>query len=91
MRLFFFILLFLTSLVQYGQTISGRVQSQDKEVLPFAAVTLNRVQDSSLVKAVITNEDGTFVIRNIPGSEYLLNISNIGYLDYQQTILFDGS
>ncbi|MBT8281839.1 MAG: TonB-dependent receptor, partial [Muriicola sp.] len=91
MRLFVFILLFLTSLVQYSQTISGRVQSQDKEVLPFAAVTLNRVQDSSLVKAVITNEDGTFVIRNIPGSEYLLNISNIGYLDYQQTILFDGS
>ncbi|QBA64784.1 TonB-dependent receptor domain-containing protein [Muriicola soli] len=91
MRLFVFILLFLTSFVQYGQTISGRVQSQDKEFLAFAAVTLNRVQDSSLVKAVITNEDGTFLISNISKNEYLLNISNMGYKDYQQKILFDGT
>ncbi|NNJ88437.1 MAG: TonB-dependent receptor [Eudoraea sp.] len=91
MRVYVFMVLFLSSLVQYGQSISGRVQSEDKEFLPFAAVTLNRAQDSSLVKAVITDENGNFVIRNIPGSKYLLNISNIGYKDYQLEILFDGN
>lgn len=86
MRIIFIFLLLLICLDINAQSISGRVYSQEKETVPFAEVTLNRLQDSTLVKAVITNEQGNFEIKNVPSGTFNLNITNIGFADYQKEV-----
>ncbi len=91
MKIYCTLFLLLTFAAINAQSISGRVFSQEKETVPFAAVTLNQLQDSTLVKAVITNEEGFFEIKNAPNGTYNLNITNIGFADYQKEILFLGT
>lgn len=91
MRIFFTFFLLITFTFTNAQSISGKVFSQENETVPFAAVTLNQLQDSTLVKAVITNEEGVFEIRNVPSGSYNLNITNLGFADYQKEILFEGT
>lgn len=74
-----------------AQTLKGKVVTETAETVPYAAVTLNRPSDSTLVKAVITNDFGLFEIVNVPTGTYQLNISNIGFADYQKEVNFVGS
>lgn len=90
MRYLITAILLLNVTFQYSQTISGQVLSDENEVVPFAAVTLNQAQDSSLVKAVITNDEGNFIINNLTNGSYKLNIFNLGFKEFQQAISFDG-
>ena len=87
MRLFFTLMLWTTFEFGYAQSITGKVLSQEQEAIPYATVTLNQLQDSSLVKAVITNEQGFFDIKDAFSGTYILNISNIGFVGYSKTIL----
>lgn len=87
MRLFFTLMLWTTFGFGYAQSITGKVLSQEQEAIPYATVTLNQLQDSSLVKAVITNEQGFFEIKDAFSGTYILNISNIGFVGYSKTIL----
>lgn len=80
------ILILLVSLTINAQSVKGIVQSETEEPLAFAAVTLNKANDSSLVKAVITNEEGYFEIKNVSFGSYLLNITNLGYAAYSNPI-----
>ncbi len=90
MRIYFTLFLLITFTFTNAQSISGKVLSQENEAIPFAAVTLNQLQDSTLIKAVITNEEGVFEIKNVPNGSYNLNITNLGFADYQKEILFEG-
>ncbi|PIB23584.1 TonB-dependent receptor domain-containing protein [Maribacter sp. 4G9] len=89
MRFFFTLILLATFGFAHAQSISGKVLSQEQDVVPYAAVTLNQLQDSSLVKAVITNEQGLFEIKSASNGTYILNISNIGFADYNKRIVLN--
>ena len=89
MRFFFTLMLLSTFGLGYAQSITGKVLSLEQEIVPYAAVTLNQLQDSSLVKAVITNEEGFFQIKSASNGTYILNISNIGFADYTKRIVLN--
>ncbi len=89
MRFFFTLMLLATFGFVHAQSITGKVLSKEQDVVPFAAVTLNQLQDSSLVKAVITNEQGFFEIKSASNGTYILNISNIGFADYTKRIVLN--
>ncbi len=91
MKIYCTLVLLLTFTYINAQSISGRVFSQENETVPFAAITLNQLQDSTLVKAVITNGEGFFEIKNVPSGNYNLNITNIGFADYQKQLRFEGT
>ena len=86
MKLVKTLVLILIVTASYGQTIKGKVVSELGEPIPYAAVTLNTVVDGALIKASITTEEGTFEINGIFPPEFNLNISSIGYSDYQQKL-----
>lgn len=71
-----------------AQTLKGKVVTETEETVPYAAVTLNQQGDSTLVKAVITDDYGIFEITNVPKGVYQLNISSIGFADYQRQLNF---
>lgn len=89
MRFFFTFILVSTFGFGHAQSITGKVLSREQEVVPYAAVTLNQLQDSSLVKAAITNEQGFFEIKSVSNGTYILNISNLGFADYNRRIVLD--
>jgi len=84
--------LFFTALFAVGSafaqvTISGRVICQtDREPLPYAAVTVNKPSDNSLVTGVITDDAGRFNITVAATGDYDVHINFMGYESAKRSI-----
>ncbi|WP_350287720.1 outer membrane beta-barrel family protein [uncultured Croceitalea sp.] len=91
MKTVFTFILFGLGLTLSAQSIRGKVVSETQEAVPFAAVTLNQQSDSTLVKAVITDEQGIFEIKNPPSGSFKLNITNLGFADYQVNLNYEAT
>ncbi|MEE4176876.1 MAG: TonB-dependent receptor [Bacteroides sp.] len=55
------------------------IDDSSNEPLLFASVVLHSVRDSSLVTGAITNEQGVFVIEQVPEGKYYVAINYVGY------------
>lgn len=88
MKHFSLLIFSLFTLSIHAQAIKGEVLTETATAVPYAAVTLNLQGDSTLVKAVITNDFGFFEITNVPKGEYLLNISSMGFAPYRKALSF---
>ncbi|MBI1227289.1 MAG: TonB-dependent receptor [Bacteroidetes bacterium] len=66
--------------------IKGKVIGNDNQPISFANVLLYAVQDSALVKAEYTAEDGSFELQSIGAGKYWLNISFVGLSDYNSQV-----
>ncbi len=77
---FTLLLLFFSSTL-IGQSILGVVTDSKNDPIFFATVALYQVQDSSLVKAESTDENGRFLIDKIDQGQYYINASMLGYAD----------
>ena len=65
-------------------TIQGNVQDTLGGELPFATVMLLNPKDSALLNFSQSNDKGVFTFKNVKNVAYLLKISYVGYLPYQQ-------
>jgi hypothetical protein len=64
----------------FGQaSISGSIEEENGNPLPFANVLLLNAQDSTLVKGMVTCEKGIYSTENIIPGEYMINASMVGY------------
>ncbi len=67
--------------------ISGIVKdATNSEPLMEAAVKLITASDSSFVKGVTTDLDGKFSIADVKAGKYIVQISYIGYADYEKNV-----
>jgi hypothetical protein len=67
--------------------LSGKLLDEKRTAISYANVLLLEPKDSSLIKAAISNDDGSFEITEIPtGKTYLLRIVMLGFLDHFQKI-----
>lgn len=67
----------------FGQSqITGNVITEEGQPLSFANVLLLSPADSSLIKGVVTKENGSYVIENVRTGDYLLAITMIGFADH---------
>ena len=65
-------------------TIRGVVSDTLNAELGFATVMLLNPKDTTLVNFTRSDDKGEFVFKNVRNAHYLLKISYIGYLPYQQ-------
>ncbi len=66
---------------QENATISGVVKSGiDKSAISYANIVLKKLPDSSFVAGVISNDKGFFTVQNITEGEYVIEISNVGFI-----------
>lgn len=91
----FSLLLGLLLLGNLGMTqdalLQGRVLDDKKGNMSFATVVLLKAQDSTMVKADYTQEDGSFQLPGLEAGEYLLQVTNIGFEPaYQSVVLAEG-
>ena len=73
-------------LAQNFQVQGTIFDSSAKRTLPFATISLVHAKDSSLVSFARSNDEGSFVLKNIAAGKYLLSISYVGY--QQQWVAF---
>jgi hypothetical protein len=74
-----FVLLF--NLPAYSQ-ISGKLASADSIPVGFATITVHKSADSSAVRSVLSDENGSFVLNGIPNGNYFLKVSSLGYVTW---------
>lgn len=76
-------LLFTASLFaqQNNGNIKGYIQTSDKK--PAASVT---VLITEIKKTVVANDDGRFILHNIPAGDYTIEVSLVGYETLRKTI-----
>jgi len=85
----FFILLFTINLyAQKSFNVSGIVKETNGESIAFANVLLVKSTDSTLVKGVITMEDGSYSLNNILSGNYLVISNMIGYQPVYSKIFY---
>jgi len=66
---------------QEKYSISGKILSQDKKPLANITVTIE-----SLDQTTTTNEKGGFSFRNLPGGEYVLQLTAVGFVSAQKLV-----
>jgi outer membrane receptor for ferrienterochelin and colicins len=64
----------LLSALSYGQTISGKVTTENGDEIPYANVYLKKTKIGTS-----SNDSGFYELNNIPKDNYTLIISTIGY------------
>lgn len=63
----------------FAQTISGNVQEPSKVAVEFATVALYKLPDSVLIKGVVADENGDFLLTEIKMGDYYLVAVNVGF------------
>lgn len=89
--LLLFALIAATSISALAQrTITGKVvESDSKEALAMTTVKLMKT-DSTLVKGVLTAENGSFSVEAPADGRYILKVTSVGYKDYTKNITISG-
>ncbi len=62
--------------------ITGKIIDEQKAPMPFVAIALFQINDSSLVKTNVTDVDGSFEFEQIPTGNYFLKVNFTGYTTY---------
>src|SRR5680860_1408046 len=81
LTLLLLITLVTSALAQNDGEITGLLQGNEEEPLPFATVSVYTALDTSLIDYVLTEDDGSFKIKKLPLSKTLRII--ISYLGYE--------
>lgn len=69
----------MNAVVKNGKITGKIIDSETKEPMEYANVSVFRKQDSKLVTGSITNASGTFVIADLPYGAYYVEASFIGF------------
>lgn len=78
-KITFIFIMCLVTIASNAQCISGRVNDEHSQPMPFANVVLVNRADSSFIAGAVTKDDGTFSI-NTYKKDGLLKVSCIGYM-----------
>lgn len=73
------ILLLGTTVTIHAQTIKGIVTGNDKKPIGSANILLLKAKDSSLVKGMVSDNNGRFSFTSTPAGNYKIQISFSGY------------
>ncbi len=84
MKKLFFMLTALLALssAAFSQNLSkvnGRVTDEAQKPVQGVTVSLYKAQDTLLVKAVLTGNDGSFQFEAVKDGDYLVGVSSVGY------------
>ena len=93
-NLFLLAVLCLVSAALYAQspsgparfTVQGRAVDTSAAPLPASTVMLLSAKDSSLVNFTRTGDNGSFSLKNLKAGNYVLKISFVGFIPYNQVI-----
>ncbi len=61
-------------------SVEGTIEdSRNQEKIAFAGITLMKLQDTSLIRGVASEKDGTFIINGVANGKYLVQVYYTGF------------
>ncbi|MCF0064724.1 TonB-dependent receptor family protein [Dyadobacter chenwenxiniae] len=66
--------------------VSGVILDEKQQPLPFAAIILKALHDSTVIKTALSEIDGKFTLLNVPTGVFMLEITMLGYETYRKEI-----
>ncbi len=83
----FFLLVTITPFfAQSSASIKGKLIDDKNEAVAYANVILFATTDSTMVKLELSDDDGHFLMQNIPENNYWLQVSYVGLSDYNSDV-----
>lgn len=80
-------LILLCCFFQYGYSqVSGKLITANGKPIPSANILLLNSRDTTLVKAGLSNDSGSYRFDNIAKGEYKLRVSSTGYISWQSAV-----
>jgi hypothetical protein len=88
MKNFLTIVLILTTTIAFSQqtSLSGHLINEEGEPLMYATAVLLTPIDSTMAYYAVSDEDGSFLIKNIKQGKYILQAGFMGYESYFKKI-----
>ena len=86
-HLYFLFLLFSSITGAQNFSISGKVELDNGEKIPTISVLLYPENSQTLVKAIVTDANGSYVFNNIKSGNYFVKVSYLGYQNYTTATL----
>lgn len=86
MKLYTLFLLCLFGSLTAQNSISGKISSQDEQVIPSAIISLLNAETNGFVKGVLSDDSGNFQFQNIENGSYTLLITSLGLQDYKSDV-----
>jgi len=88
-QIFFFILTVILQVTVFAQnagvTVSGVIRDKaNREILPYATVTLKTETNSVFITGTVTGDGGRFTLSNVQTGNYIAEFSYVGYLTVKQ-------
>ncbi len=78
--------LFLTLGIQAQGLVKGKVLDKNgNEPMSFVNVMVNRQSDGGFVKGGVTDEEGVYIIEELPDGQYSLVVSFVGYKEAKRS------
>jgi hypothetical protein len=71
--------------------LEGSIKDKDRKPVPYANILVQNISDFIARQSTLSNEDGLFVIENIPKGNYHVVITAVGFKKYNQQIILDAS
>ncbi len=81
----------LTGFSQTGSIRAMLVDKENQSRISGATITLRLASDSSLVGSTVSDAQGRVSLNNLNPGEYRINISTIGYRQYDAFVSIDGT
>lgn len=67
--------------------LSGKIFDQNNKALDAVVVSLMKVKDSTLVKNVLSEENGSFEFSDLKANNYFVIVTNLGYKKYKSAAI----
>ena len=80
--------IFPSYLAAQGSIIKGKLVDTTGQLLSGATVSILQKKDSSLVSYAISDEKGSFEVKNVVAGDYLLFVSYTGYQTHKESFSF---
>lgn len=86
------VLSFIISILTAQQSVKGIVYDEQLQPISAAVVSIFNADQTKFIKAGITDDNGSFEIKNIGDGTYTLNITSLGFKPYNSsTFTLDSS
>ena len=71
--------------------VEGSLRDQETNPVAYANVILLAEDSTSVIKGVVSEENGDFLLENIEDGKYVIKVSFIGFEDYLKALEVDGN
>ncbi len=76
---------------QSAYTLKGNVLDSKEKGIDLAMVSLLRTSDTTFVKSAFSDQDGSFLLSQIPQGAYFIQVNLLGYEQYRDSVVATGA